>query len=241
MALWAFHNNPGIGGFGENNPVIFDGSRTNTSERDEGLERKKQRGSSKCGIQIANGSSDHSKDHSNKNSTAISFSEYLIGESDLICQIIKELVDNAVDACRSPLSERRHEMQKKRIRVDIVSAKSHPSKDRFNDVLQLTVTDTGCGMENIQKCVNAFQTSKDGKATKNRDQQNINSNTSGRYGIGLTLCLLHAQRCVPNSRACIASATRKSKFRTKVSNLIARRICCIWHCMDTDIGPFINF
>ena len=84
-------------------------------------------------------------------------------------------------------------MQKKRIRVDIVSTKSHPSKDPLNDVLQLTVTDTGCGMENIQKCVNAFQTSKDGKATKNRDQQNANNNFSGRYGIGLTLCLLHAQ------------------------------------------------
>ena len=132
MALWAFHNNPGIGGFGENNPVIFDGSRTNTSERDDGLERKKQRGSSKCGIQIANGSSNHSKDHLNKKATAISFSEHLIGESDLICQIIKELVDNAVDACRSPVSECRHEMQKKRIRVDIVSTKSHPSKHHLH-------------------------------------------------------------------------------------------------------------
>ena len=130
MALWAFHNNPGIGGFGENNPVIFDGSRTNTSERDEGLGRKKQRVSSKCGIQIANGRSKHSKDHSNKKATVTTFSEYLIGESDLICQIIKELVDNAVDACRSPLSECRHKMQKKRIRVDIVSTKSHPSKNR---------------------------------------------------------------------------------------------------------------
>jgi hypothetical protein len=31
----------------------------------------------------------------------------------------------------------------------------------------------------------------------------------------LTLCLLHAQRCVPNSRACISSATPRSKFRTR--------------------------
>ena len=31
--------------------------------------------------------------------------------------------------------------------------------------------------------------------------------TSGRYGIGLTLCLLHAQRLVPGTGACVTSAT----------------------------------
>jgi hypothetical protein len=34
--------------------------------------------------------------------------------------------------------------------------------------------------------------------------------TSGRYGVGLTLCLLHAQRLVPGTGACITSATVSS-------------------------------
>jgi hypothetical protein len=33
--------------------------------------------------------------------------------------------------------------------------------------------------------------------------------TSGRYGVGLTLCLLHAQRLVPGTGACVTSATAK--------------------------------
>jgi DNA topoisomerase VI subunit B len=162
--------------------------------------------------------------------------EYSIGEGDLICQIVKELVDNAVDACRSPIISENNNLQnesgrgnqKKRIRVDIkpfttsggfvgVSTAAFPSNEQNRDsVLQVTVTDTGCGMENIQNCVNAFQSSKDGdEIIRNYNNITFNNNSSGRYGIGLTLCLLHAQRCVPNSRACISSATPKSKFRTR--------------------------
>ena len=41
------------------------------------------------------------------------------------------------------------------------------------------------------------------------------SQTAGRYGMGLTLCLLHAQRLVPNSCALIKSATPSAKVWTK--------------------------
>lgn len=246
MALWAFHNNPGIGGFGESNhPVLFDGERihTTTSKKRNGRrERTKKQSkeaslSSNCENRVPNGiTSRHDGDSGDGDAVCCTANknEYSIGEGDLICQIVKELVDNAVDACRSTLSDNENFLsesssrgnQKKRIRVDIkpfttsggvvgVSTSAGPSNGQHRDgVLQVTVTDTGCGMENIQKCVNAFQSSKDG----DRDQivrSHNNNNTSGRYGIGLTLCLLHAQRCVPNSRACISSATPKSKLRTR--------------------------
>ena len=66
--------------------------------------------------------------------------------------------------------------------------------------------------------MNAFHSSKGGdeKADNiNVSASTSNSHTSGRYGIGLTLCILHAQRCVPNSRVCITSVSEKSKYRTR--------------------------
>ena len=93
-----------------------------------------------------------------------------------------------------------------------------------SEILKVTVTDNGCGMESIHKCVNAFHTSKAHacKETKacekdNQDDQknkSVNTNTAGRYGIGLTLCLLHAQRLVPDSCASIQSATSQNSHWT---------------------------
>jgi len=40
------------------------------------------------------------------------------------------------------------------------------------------------------------------------------SYTSGRYGVGLTLCLLHAQRLVPNSVTLIVTSTKTSDYWT---------------------------
>jgi DNA topoisomerase VI subunit B len=86
---------------------------------------------------------------------------------------------------------------------------SDDASDDEPELLKVTVTDNGCGMESIQSCVNAFHTSKgqhseDSSSTQDSVEE---SQTAGRYGIGLTLCLLHAQRLVPDSIASIRSAT----------------------------------
>ena len=226
MALWAFHNNPGIGGFGESNPILFGGAKIHTKKRSTIPSPSSNR---KNNFQASESSDGRSSD---RNPACPANHEYSVGKGDLICQIVKELVDNAVDACRSPISESEDlqietslQNQMKRIRVDI---RPFSDTEAFDDdasvgscrdeVLQLTVTDTGCGMENIQGCVNAFQSSKGGGDPMNQKSSNnatADGISSGRYGIGLTLCLLHAQRCVPNSRASISSATPQSKHLTR--------------------------
>jgi signal transduction histidine kinase len=105
---------------------------------------------------------------------------------DVFCQIVKELVDNAVDACtREDDDENKSTSKNKRVKVEIKPDDS--AKD--SSALQVIVSDNGCGMENIQNGVDAFQSSK------------TNSRTAGRYGIGLTLslALMHASR-LPQKR-----------------------------------------
>jgi signal transduction histidine kinase len=98
--------------------------------------------------------------------------------SDAFAQILKELADNAVDACRldrSPKGKRaQKQMSMRRVRIQI-DAETNEGKD----VLLVKVSDNGCGMKDIQACVDAFQTS---KGHNDKDK----SMTSGRYGIGLT-------------------------------------------------------
>ena len=233
MALWAFHNNPGIGGFGESTQILFDRTKINANKRHRPLEKKKRNPKPHQASNRENldpNSIRHSYEGlsgEGKTVCAASRNGHSVGEADLVCQIVKELVDNAVDACRSPISENDNgedwrENHEKRIRVDIRpfgiredsdDGSIASSRSPADDILQLTVTDTGCGIENIQSCVNAFQTSKGGVMSNDNETTDV---SSGRYGIGLTLCLLHAQRCVPNSRACISSATPKSKHVTRV-------------------------
>lgn len=148
------------------------------------------------------------------------FGEKEEATADAFCQIVKELVDNAVDAC-STEAVIGDSTTKRRVRVDI---KKYNEQD---DLLSVTVSDTGSGMNNIADCVGAFHSSKQ-VASKNNDDDTEPSkrkgnskktsskilkepkedHTAGRYGVGLTLCLLHAQRLVPESCAFIQSATR---------------------------------
>lgn len=119
-------------------------------------------------------------------------------DGDVFCQIVKELVDNAVDACTRD-DENSSATKNKRVKVEIKPDDS--AKD--SSALQVIVSDNGRGMENIQNGVDAFQSSKN------------NSRTAGRYGIGLTLCLVHGQRLVPGSYACITSATKEARHFTR--------------------------
>lgn len=127
-------------------------------------------------------------------------------DCDAFAQILKELVDNAVDACSST-SNSEPNTDPKRVRVTI---EKFEEKEGDKDLLEVTVTDNGSGMENIEDCVEAFRT------TKGRDE----GRTAGRYGIGLTLCLLHAQRLVPNHYATITSATATQEHFTKASYVV---------------------
>jgi hypothetical protein len=182
-------------------------------------------------------------------------------DCDAFAQIIKELVDNAVDACsvnthgntdtNNNTCTASGGVKKKRVRVSIervnLSKDDSDSDDEDEtesssnsgrhqaarnqaslasgkqEILRVTVLDNGCGMNDIQASVDAFHTSKAHAARSNQDNvsdydDNEDNNqysstargegrTAGRYGIGLTLCLLHAQRLVPNSCATIKSAT----------------------------------
>ena len=163
MALRAFHANPSIGGFGDENTAT-----------------------------LLLGDPQDGTFPSNDNTT-LSQANATQGGGDALCQIIKELVDNAVDACETARKE--HDMVSYRVRVEISPYNGSA------DVLQVTVSDNGCGMEDIQKCVEAFQSSKDAG----------NDKTAGRYGLGLTLSMVHSQRLVPGRVfCCITSATRQA-------------------------------
>jgi hypothetical protein len=135
-----------------------------------------------------------------------------------------------------------------RVRVEIQSFEkhtNHSSEDEYdpdsdddnsiddsNNILRITVVDNGCGMNDIKACVDPFHTSKahatQGSATRRTRQSNekgdndsvVEAETAGRYGIGLTLCLLHAQRLVPGSCASIRSARNDHPHWTSVRCVI---------------------
>jgi hypothetical protein len=286
MALRTFRSNPSLGGFGGESSAphvqnFLNGPTSASRSNKNGKKRNNQ---------VDSSGTCHS-----------------VQDCDAFAQIIKELVDNAVDACcmSTGLLSVNHDTPRnrhKRVRVvlepfeppssatkdeeeegllgeptgskaiasqrsgkhnstsnDIVNANAEASKNdddddedehdstATNEILRVTVSDNGCGMEDIQDCVEAFRSSKAGNknnksdlagydATSSASNKNSaaaasqklsatsNSNsgaaarqqgggreeellTAGRYGIGLTLCLLHAQRLVPNSCASITSAT----------------------------------
>lgn len=199
---------------------------------------------------------------------------------DAFCQIIKELVDNAVDACTvataSPtgaMADSRTEkstsktgkkksatpavVAAKRVRVVIerfedgrlLASRANDGSKGDSEILRVTVSDNGCGMSDIQACVGAFHSSKAHNTTttinsaatkeaKSKKKSKASTNecendrtstpttatfeaqTAGRYGIGLTLCLLHAQRLVLDSCASIQSAVPTDKEWTVVTAVV---------------------
>jgi DNA topoisomerase VI subunit B len=133
-------------------------------------------------------------------------------DGDAFCQIVKELVDNAVDACSAAGTANTNQ----RVKVEI-----QPYDSDKNDILQVTISDNGCGMTDIQACVDAFQSTKNhGHSTSTHTTHTNTTHTAGRYGIGLTLCLVHGQRLVPNSYACITSATREATHFTRAFYIV---------------------
>jgi len=234
MSLRTFTNNPSLGGFGNET------SRMQISKPAKSRKRSRQKHhsshayrtlSSSAAESSSAGMSPPNKQKVDRQHVNIlsdedySWKELEYSTCDAFAQIIKELVDNAVDACRMDRGADAHPHQTdnhghrrnyKRVRVFIQESKSCDAAlsetqelqgQYANSLLRVTVSDNGCGIENIDECVNAFQSTK----------TSTSDNTAGRYGIGLTLCLLHAQRLVPNSYASITSATESATCWTKIT------------------------
>ena len=224
MALRTFRSNPALGGFGSC-------GGEGTTSRSE----LTKTASLKSPLVTPNTTTDHSS----------------LG--DVFCQTLKELIDNAVDACavaeaeaseaKENDSDNDSENDKKRPtpkRVRVTLQPSAAPGQQIDDtttstdvpsLLKITVIDNGCGMENIQRCVDPFgstkqqasndhqnqpqsQPSRSKKTKKKSDKTTATLEdkttlpaTAGRYGMGLTLCMLHAQRLVTKSSASIRSAT----------------------------------
>ena len=206
--LRSFANNPSLGGFGGESQLATQLSQT-------------------IGIRQENDNEKSTNNNINDNNNT----QGEVGSCDAFVQILKELVDNAVDACVSPNEKTTIKGDKdnttmKRVRVKITS-ESVPVASKMMNCLRLEVSDNGCGMEDIDKCVSAFSSNKQQTKDTSNDVQNIstqpssNNNgntenyTSGRYGVGLTLCILHAQRLVPGTGASITSATASSDQWTR--------------------------
>jgi hypothetical protein len=234
MALRAFRLNPSLGGFGGESAVL--------------APRPTTAGAAKSHQKVKGSATGRTRDNAQLSGVQHS-------TCDAFAQIVKELVDNAVDACSTgatltlhstPSENQRESSASKRVRI-VIQPETMPedelgiedANEMHNDdeVLRVSVSDNGCGMDNIQHCVEAFRSSKSGDITRKEtsSQRVDNSNeeidsqekkinepnlTAGRYGIGLTLCLLHAQRLVPDSCASITSATASSIQWTRASYVV---------------------
>ncbi len=233
MALRAFLSNPSIGGFGGESSLSLPQPQTRIGRQ---LGRADFATGSNTARTLFN------------DDTIENFVEEPDDSCDAFAAIVKELVDNAVDACacapankaamKNIDNDMNAERSMKRVRVIISAAKDPVTSNgkggpRKMRCLRIEVCDNGCGMEDIDYCVSVFSSNKNAAMKKNIDFQvsqttgkklkskgeirpmpdqscvpsPINEKyTSGRYGVGLTLCLLHAQRLVPGTGACITSA-----------------------------------
>ena len=140
-----------------------------------------------------------------------------------------------------------------RAEVDANEASTAPTGTK-KELLRVSVNDNGVGMSSIEDCVEAFRTSKRsndrfppdnsqssvgtgsmsgsavGAAESQQPKPSGEGRTAGRYGIGLTLCLLHSQRLCPNSVASITSATADAIQWTRASYVVdteGDRVRCV--------------
>lgn len=205
MALRAFQCNPSLGGFGSESGIALATSRNKISSLENPAKTSTSGGRSNNKNTKADNKNteDHDEDHSmvlGKNPTATN------DGCDAFAQIVKELVDNAVDACGSRGASSRFHHSKnttmmmaeaildktvelKRVRVTIDRVKHDiaatgdgdgvgvdgegSSHTATRDILRVTVSDNGIGMQNIEQSVSAFCTSKAGSIADNESSQPI--------------------------------------------------------------------
>jgi hypothetical protein len=281
MALRAFQRNPSLGGFGN------ESGKATSSESIllDSTTRRRRSTNTSCTNAPRNAAC---KGDSTSTATTTSGSggggtPIPQNGCDAFAQIIKELVDNAVDACKvrgtnktlvksatATTTTHDHSTCKgnndlKRVRVTIETFRNDTKSSSFfvkggntnndkenysrfdnRELLLVTVNDNGCGMEDVEKCVSAFCTSKSNTSSSQKEKKKSKTNTSkksnnvtgaaghtaagagqqnqsftaGRYGVGLTLAFLHAQRLVPNTCASIVSATAETAFWTSATFVV---------------------
>jgi DNA topoisomerase VI subunit B len=85
---------------------------------------------------------------------------------------VKELIDNSVAACNLSIA----------MKLEIV-LNIFPRDECTEEYFDLTIIDNGCGMEDPKRLIQFFSSEK--------DTQNMRS--KGKYGVGLTTCLLYSQ------------------------------------------------
>lgn len=104
------------------------------------------------------------------------------GSPALAClQTIKELVENSIDACRDISGS----LTESKIHVVI---RNHPRKK----LLAIDVLDTGSGMLDAKQYLACFSTS---KTNSSDDGTIVSANQTGKFGLGLSACLLYSSIC----------------------------------------------
>jgi hypothetical protein len=283
MALRTFRSNPSLGGFGGETSGSLSVYGGHNGDDDDDDDNGGGIGGRQLGAVHRRKGSKRSNARDNATATRQDQS-FNSTADDGFAQIVKELVDNAVDACYTAYEEemkqqtmttisrkrnfgarsstRKNNAQcqddpppqantnlpkLRRVRIvmeAIPAAASTGPSTQNSEVLRLTVTDNGLGMKDIEACVSAFHTSKVGgsgesdsnkrKAPSSAANSNVTSTTkeqqsytAGRYGIGLTLCLLHAQRLVPHSCASITSSTSSHAQWTRAKYVVDTDQDCV--------------
>ena len=268
MALRAFSCNPSLGGFGSENVAASAGRRRPRQEAGQ----EQQPTPHQDPVPTTSGDTRRRIQSANRNGYDYGGG----GGGDAFAQILKELVDNAVDACCAAATgetssrttstdddgdgangtRTSRSLDLKRVRVviepvvtssgraevDANEASTAPTGTK-KELLRVSVNDNGVGMSSIEDCVEAFRTSKRsndrfppdnsqssvgtgsmsgsvGAAESQQPKPPGEGQTAGRYGIGLTLCLLHSQRLCPNSVASITSATADAIQWTRASYVV---------------------
>ncbi|CAM9815953.1 unnamed protein product, partial [Scytosiphon promiscuus] len=126
-------------------------------------------------------------------------------------QTVKELVDNAIDACRTRSSEQdaptvRVVLRRPKGATAAATATPEAGKDstinssRFQEEgpLELQVADNGAGLTDVTKALVLFSSTKSGHESRlvhdASAERGEKGTTAGKYGLGLTLSLLYSQK-----------------------------------------------
>jgi DNA topoisomerase VI subunit B len=97
-------------------------------------------------------------------------------EESAIIQSAKEVIENSIDACKVKHSQTKDSCG---------AIKLHISSAGSGGGVYLDITDDGCGINSPSQVLKCFTTLKDGSGGSN-------NRTTGRFGVGLSTCLIHS-------------------------------------------------
>ena len=281
MALRTFRFNPSLGGFGR------ESSSSSQKSNFLGSGSIIEQGNL---TEVGNDDNEHEEE---------------VMEADAFAQIVKELVDNAMDACRSSCPQNKNDTQKsssrpgvtkptkkekkgqgkkkgnagkslpeldpttqRRVIVKIVPEDIAPSlqsktsaREGKNEktsqaalssgpapreLVRVVVTDNGCGMRDIQSCVDPFYTNKAHNSSRWSSNDSASAvgndvekkkgknghlaatcnrnNTAGRYGIGLTRKYNVCKN--QDSNSTLADAVSCLIFGSTFWRCLTQYVCC---------------